>query len=60
MKIHNDNVWELQKITRRECSCGWCTSINNKYKRVICKNCGKMLFLNKIDEFKYRLKERLK
>lgn len=41
--------------TRTKCSCGWSMTIHNKHKRVICKNCGNYIFLNKNDEFKYKL-----
>jgi ribosomal protein S27AE len=49
-----DNIEPL----KRECKCGHIIYVY-KDKR-ICSNCGKYVFKNKEDEFKYRLNEKLK
>lgn len=49
-----------QKYTRT-CKCGArvtiCPSHDNKK---VCSNCGNLVFLNKADEFKYRLQEKMR
>lgn len=47
---------EKMKYSRKCPYCGWINEIINKYHRIPCKNCGNMVFLNKKDEFKYKLK----
>lgn len=46
---------------KRVCKhCGWVNLVFNKYHRVLCKNCKNFVYYNKKDEFKYKLKGRLK
>lgn len=49
----------LQNATVK-CSCGCSTTITNKYHRAICRWCGNMVYLDKKEEFKNRMKEKLK
>lgn len=37
------------------CKCSARTIIPDNMEKVICRNCGKWVFKNKRDEFKYRL-----
>lgn len=62
-KYGRDNLYssrnkhdEVVNKFKVECSCGWWNVVKNKYGRVVCKNCGKYVFRDKKDEFKYRLK----
>lgn len=48
---------ELEKITRK-CKCGH--SVEIYHEKRICTHCGKYVFKNKEDEFKYRLNEKIR
>ena len=50
---------ELAKF-RVMCKCGHSVIIKPSKKKVICTFCGRYVFRRKEDEFKYRLKEKLK
>nr|DAM30811.1 MAG TPA: 30S ribosomal protein S27 [Caudoviricetes sp.] len=41
-----------------KCRCGHSVSIYNRFRREICSYCGRMVFLTKKDEFKYKLKRK--
>ena len=49
---------EIKNIRKKCKHCGWLTTIwrINEGKR-ICKNCGKWVFVDDKEEFKYRTKE---
>lgn len=46
---------EKKKYDRICSYCGWTNRVINRYNRIPCKNCGNMIYLNKIDEFKHKL-----
>ncbi len=41
---------EALKEVNVKCSCGHSINITNKYKRVICNWCGRMVYLNEEDK----------
>ena len=47
----------ISKVTIK-CRCGHSVSIYNRFRREICSYCGRMVFLTKKDEFKYKLKRK--
>lgn len=51
---------DAQKDNRVKCECGHTVMITNKYKRLICSWCGKMVYLDPRDKFKNKLKGMLK
>ena len=55
VKIHNERTENTYK-----CKCGHSISIKPCEKKVLCHWCNKWVFKNKEDEFKYRLKEKMK
>lgn len=50
---------EKKKYDRKCKHCGYTNRIINRYNKVICKHCGRYVFLNDIDEFKFRIGERI-
>ena len=60
-KINNiETIYEAKAPYRRYCKCGHTVTILTKNKRTICRHCGNYVFLEKQDEFKYRLLNSLK
>lgn len=57
---------EFKKLTNAEdkvkytCKCGRRVIISSQKDKEICSWCGNYVFKNKKDEFKYRVKERIK
>jgi ribosomal protein S27AE len=51
---------EAKRAMSVKCRCGHSVEITNKYKRLICSWCGEMVYLNKKDEFKEKIKKGLK
>jgi len=57
---------EFRKLADEEdkvkytCKCGRRVIISNKKDKEVCSWCGRYVFKNKKDEFKYRVKERIK
>lgn len=53
---------ELKKVNVK-CSCGHSINITNRYKRIICRWCGKMVYLHEEDkkrnEFKVEMRRLL-
>ena len=45
---------------RYYCKCGHSVVIMPKKHKVLCTHCGHWVFKNKKDEFKYRIKEKMK
>lgn len=41
---------EALKEVNVKCSCGHSINITNKYKRLICSHCGRMVYLNEEDK----------
>ena len=52
-----DRFWET---TRYYCKCGHSVNILPKNKRTFCTYCGHWVFKDKREEFKYRLKEKMR
>ena len=50
---------ELAKY-RKNCKCGHSVIIKPNREKVVCTHCGRYVFNKKENEFKYRLKEKLK
>lgn len=50
---------EYDKVKYR-CKCGHRVVIPYNVDKQICKNCRKYVFKNKAEEFKYRVKEKMK
>lgn len=46
----------LSEVTVK-CKCGCSVTITNKYKKVICGWCGRMVYLDKKQEFKEKLRK---
>lgn len=51
---------EFASLMTRKCKCGHSVTIYSRYRREICSNCGRFVFLTKKDEFEYRMKRRMK
>lgn len=54
-KIHNERTRNTIK-----CKCGHSIAFKSCEKKKLCHWCNKWVFKNKEDEFKYRLKEKMK
>ncbi len=50
---------EYLSLITRKCKCGHSVAVKSRYRREICSNCGRYVFLTKEDEFKYRMKRKL-
>ena len=50
---------DKKKFDRKCKHCGYRNRILSKYKREICKRCGRFVFLNDFDEFEFRITERM-
>lgn len=61
-KKYENKVKYEEKIRKniKNCSCGWRCKITNKYFKMICPNCGNMVYLRKKDEFMAKMKDELK
>lgn len=60
-KTYNRNFIEVHDfnyttLVSRKCKCGHSVPIYSRHRREICKWCGRMVFLDKKDEFKYNMK----
>jgi predicted RNA-binding Zn-ribbon protein involved in translation (DUF1610 family) len=52
---------EKKKDYRIACDkCGWLVTITNKYGRELCPACGKMVYLDKKQEFMQRMKSEMR
>lgn len=59
----NDNVEKIMKERAKHryyCKCGHSVTIKPSEIKVLCHWCNNWVFKNKQDEFKYRLKEKMK
>lgn len=53
-----DDVARVYSQNKTKCKrCGCTRLLNDKYKKLVCNNCGNYIFLNDKEEFKYRLRE---
>lgn len=59
-KYLSRSVISLEESCRRVCTCGHTVFIDNSSSKKICKHCGRFVFRDKQEEFKYRLNEALK
>lgn len=50
-------IMEERQKYKKICVCGHRTSIRPKCKYILCSWCHRIIFQNKREEFKYRLKE---
>lgn len=55
-----DRKTELLKTVNVKCTCGHSINITNRYKRLICKWCGKMVYLDKNEQKKNDFKNKLR
>lgn len=55
LKIHNERTANTYK-----CNCGHSVVMRPSEFKTLCYWCNKWVFKNKEDEFKYRLKEKMK
>lgn len=59
------NKYEMDKLFKHftdntyKCTCGHSITLLYPEDKIICSYCGKYVFKNKKEEFKYRLKEML-
>ena len=60
IKEYNKLVDEFQRLSYKCGKCGRRTYISPKKEKQLCDWCGTYVFRNKKDEFKYRVKERMK
>lgn len=51
---------EALKTVNVKCSCGHSINITNRYKRIICSYCGRMVYLNEEDQKKHDFKNNLR
>ena len=59
-EYETEKMEECKKSYDRKCPhCGYTNRIMNKYRRIPCKNCGTYVFLDKKEEFIYRVREHL-
>lgn len=57
-KEYNKMSDELDKV-KYKCKCGRRSVIHYNEEKTICSWCGRYVFKNKKDEFKYRIKEKM-
>ena len=53
-------IFNMYAKYKKKCSCGHSVVINPSRDKIVCNYCGKFVFRSKEDEFKYRIKEKLK
>lgn len=59
-RYENIEFEEEKKKYDRKCKyCGWTNRVLSRYGKIPCKHCGHYVFLNSLDEFKYRIREKL-
>ena len=61
--VNDQKFWEhvaSENAKKRKCKCGNIVKITNNFGRKICSNCGYYVFLDKKDEFAFRVKEKMK
>lgn len=56
MMRHKD---EYTSLLTRQCKCGHSVTIYSRFRREICSNCGRYVYLTKKDEFKHRLQRKM-
>lgn len=57
---HQKKLDRVVETNRYKCKCGHTVVILPKETKTFCTYCGHYVFKNKKEEFKYRIKERLK
>lgn len=58
-KLYKEDTRRWNEITKNsvKCTCGHSVLIGS-YGRKICSHCGKWVFKDKLEEFKYRIREK--
>lgn len=56
-KKQMDKMFDVYGQNTYTCSCGHRISIAKSCEKVVCSYCGRYVFRDKKDEFKYRMKE---
>lgn len=51
---------EALKTVNVKCECGHSINITNRYKRIVCSWCGKMVYLNEDDKKKNDFKSKVR
>lgn len=54
-----ERLYENKQPYRRKCKCGHTVYVLSPTGRKVCSHCHSLVFINKEEEFKYRLKEKL-
>lgn len=55
-----EKLLSQEQEKKKTCKCGNIVKITNGFGRIICQNCGYYVFLDKKEEFIYRVKEKMK
>ena len=50
---------EYTSLLTRKCKCGHSVTIYSRFRREICSNCGRYVYLSKRDEFKHRMQRKM-
>ena len=50
---------EYASLMTRKCKCGHSVTIYNRFRREICSNCGRYVYLTKRDEFKHNMQRKM-
>ncbi|MEE0137739.1 hypothetical protein [Fusobacterium ulcerans] len=56
-KKEMDRMFKTYTDNSYKCSCGHTIAIAKSCEKIVCSYCGRYVFREKKDEFKYRLKE---
>lgn len=51
---------QAKKTITKVCKCGWKNTIANRYRKMICVNCGNMVYLDDKEEFMVKIRRELK
>lgn len=54
LRLKEDERKDKLKVT---CKCGWRNRITNRYGKMVCKNCGHMVYLDKRIEFMDKMRK---
>lgn len=55
-----EKLYNVRKVGRKYCEkCDHSVSLSNRTKYIICSYCSNIIFKNKNEEFKYRMREQI-